>query len=338
MQKTKYLSNRTYAISPNYPDDFVSSDALPFHQSLPGYVPTPLVRLPALAAKLGLKQILVKDESKRFGLNAFKGLGASYAIYCLMKRLVQERFGEPFDVKSFSDPTMMKRLGTQTFSAATDGNHGRAVAWTARMLDQRAVIYIPKHSAPSRIESLRKEGADVRDLDETFDELVNRCNEDSQANGWHTIADIAWSGYEDIPTWIYQGYATIFKEYYSQLEKEENADVVLLQAGVGGLAAAGCDFFVKTYGVDRPKLVCLEPLASDGFLETALTKDGTITATKGKLDSMMAGLNCGIPSTVAWRVIQQSMNAFFAFGDEIVIPHQLRLCKVFEKYFPEWGL
>ena len=293
-------------------------DMLEFHRSLPGYAPTPLRELPALAARLKLGGILVKDESLRFGIKAFKPLGASYAMYRFLKKQWSARFQEPFTPASFRDKRALEKLGSFTFCAATDGNHGRAVAWTAKQLGQKAVIYMPADSVPARIGNVRSEGAEVVLLEGTFDLCVERCAADAAKNGWQAISDTAYPGYREIPGWILLGYTTIFAELQGLLHgpMKTGVDLVILPAGVGGLAAAGAFFYAKNYGARRPCLVCVEPVSSDCFLESVRFGRGEPLPTRGKQTSIMAGLNCGVPSPLAWPIVRDAFPFFLAVGDE----------------------
>ncbi|MCX6554655.1 MAG: pyridoxal-phosphate dependent enzyme, partial [Candidatus Aminicenantes bacterium] len=232
---------KEWPVWPGAEYDFLkNSGMLAFHRSLPGYEATPLRELPSLAFRLGLGAIFVKDESRRFGVKAFKALGASYAIYRFLKKQWQSRFQSPFSLASFQDREVLAKLGSYTFCAATDGNHGRAVAWTAKMLGQHAVIYMPTDSVPARVQSIRGEGAEVVLVEGTFDHCVERCAADAASNGWQAVSDTAYPGYRDIPGWILLGYTSIFAELEGILHQSDRADVdaVVLPAGVGGLAAA----------------------------------------------------------------------------------------------------
>jgi diaminopropionate ammonia-lyase len=290
---------------------------LEFHRSLPGYEPTPLRELPDLAFRLGVGAIFVKDESRRFGIKAFKALGASYAMYRFLKKRWQERFAEPFTPASFQDKNALERLGSFTFCAATDGNHGRAVAWTAKMLGQKAVIYMPADSVPARVENIRGEGAKVALVEGTFDLCVERCAADAAKNGWQAISDTAYPGYREIPGWILLGYTSIFAELAGVLHgpMKVGIDLVILPAGVGGLAAAGAFYYSRHYGARRPYLVCIEPVSSDCFLESVRFGKGEPLPTKGRQTSIMAGLNCGVPSPLAWPIVRDTYPFFLAVDD-----------------------
>jgi diaminopropionate ammonia-lyase len=266
-----------------------SKDARAFHRTLPGYAPTLLVALPELAQKLGAKNLWVKDESKRFGLNAFKALGASYAIH----RFLKGRNAEGI-----------------TFTTATDGNHGRAVAWTAARLHQRAVIYVPGNTSRARIDALKEEGAEVVVVDGNYDETVVRAAKDAEKFGRQVISDTAWPGYTEIPRWIMEGYETLFDEIDEQIPKAPT--LVMLQAGVGGLAYAGACHYRRGKG---PRLICVEPTDADCLLESIASPDGSIQVAKGKQNSIMAGLNCGTPSLVAWPLLREALDGFVAVDD-----------------------
>jgi diaminopropionate ammonia-lyase len=298
---------------------FTNPDIQEFHQSLSGYSPTPLVERPTLAQKLGIQRLYIKDEAHRFGIKAFKPLGASYAIFRYLKAQWEERFDSHFGIDAFQDAGKMERLGAKTFCAATDGNHGRAVAWTARMLNQRAVIYMPENTAQARIENIANEGGKTVLVNGTFDDCVARCDVDARTNGWVAIADTAVDGNMDVPNNIMAGYSTIFHELtLLNTPVKSKVDAVLLQAGVGGFAAAGSWFYTHRYGKNRPHLICVEPIDSDCCLESILNENGAPTTTLGKQMSIMAGLNCGVPSLSAWPVLRDAVHAFMAIEDHYV--------------------
>lgn len=318
---SRYFLNTKRPESPQWSGEefsFLENDEIAdFHRSLEGYEPTPLVSLPRAASHLGVGEICVKDESQRFGVKAFKPLGASYAIYRLLKEQWEERFDKPFSPETFGDAGLMSKLGAYTFCAASDGNHGKAVAWTARKLGQKAVIYMPYGTARSRIERIEAEGAKVVVVRGSYDDCVEVAEEDAAKNGWHAVSDTAYEGNVTVPTWVLQGYSTLYRETEPELHSESGAkvDIVFLQAGVGAFAAAGALYYNDKYGRSAPKLVCVEPLEAAGFLDSMVYGGGTAIAARGRLETIMAGLNCGLPSRVAWPVLRDTVSVFLAIPD-----------------------
>jgi len=289
---------------------------LALHRALPGSAPTPLRDLPALARELGLGGLVVKDEAGRFGLGAFKGLGASYAVYSVLRRRWRERTGADLAPAAFRDHAVRERLGAVTFTAATDGNHGRAVAWIARLVGQRAVIFMPTGTAAARIAAVEGEGAEVRLVPGTFDDCVAACARTAAREGWQVIADTAYPGNLEIPGFIMTGYSTIFAEIAEQLDRRP--DVVVLPAGVGGIAAAGTASCVARDGAERPRRVCVEPESSACFLESIVHGTGEPISARGNQESLMVGLCCGMPSLLAWPVVRDAMDLFLAIADDEV--------------------
>jgi diaminopropionate ammonia-lyase len=264
-----------------------------FHRSLPRYAATPLHECAALAHGLGLAELRIKDESQRFGLGAFKALGASWALHRIRAR----------------------QTGPMTVSAATEGNHGRAVAWAARLLGLPAVIFIPAHSAPARVAGLRQEGAQVELVEGSYDAAVRRCAELSATRGWQVVSDTGYPGYLEIPGWIAEGYATLFEEAEEQRAAAGLAppDVVLIQAGVGGLLHSAVTHFRRAG--DQPILVAVEPVAADALFASINSPDGAPRPASGGQDSIMAGLNCGAVSLTAWPVVRRGVELFLTVED-----------------------
>ena len=296
---------------------FYIGDIVNFHRSLPEYQPTPLVSLPALAAKLGVAEIVVKDESRRFGLKAFKGLGASYGIYRFLKQKWEARTESKFDTDKFHSRHYRDKLGSFTFCTATDGNHGRAVAWTAKKLGEGAVIYVLAHTVAARIEAIAAEDAEVVIVDGTYDDAVARVQHDARANGWQIISDTSYSGYTNIPRSIMAGYTTMFREIDdARSDTDAGFDLIFIQAGVGALAAAATWYYVTNHQKQRPRLIGVEPIGADCLRESIRAGDGNIHSSQGRQDSIMAGLNCGTPSVVAWPFVRQAFNAFMSVSDD----------------------
>jgi diaminopropionate ammonia-lyase len=274
-----------------------NSRAFAHHSSLPIYQPTPLVELSSLAKHLHVGSVYLKDESHRFGLNAFKGLGASYAIFELLQ----------------------KYPAIETFCSATDGNHGRAVAWAARRAGKKSVIFVPKNITPYRIAAIENEGAKVIKTDGNYDDTCTHAKISSEKNGWQLVQDTAWEGYEDIPAYIMAGYLTHFEELQNSVHTLPlpKIDIVFLQSGVGSWAAAAVWYYVTRYGKNCPKLVIVEPSGSDGMLQSF--KQGELTLPSGNQHTIMAGLNCGIPSSTAWEIIKGNATAVIKIDDSFAM-------------------
>lgn len=304
---------------------FLSADTVKkvraFHKSFPMYRETPLTQLPETAKEMGLDMIYVKDESYRFGLNAFKVLGGSFAIGNYLAR----KLNKSIDEVSFSmllDPEVKKQLGDLTFVTATDGNHGRGVAWTANQLGMKSVVYMPKGSAEERLENIRAAGADASITDLNYDDAVRLANRQAEEKGWIVVQDTAWEGYEEIPTWIMQGYGTMGLEAFEQLP--EKPTHIFLQAGVGSMAGAMAGLLSDIYGEDRPIIVIVEPNKADCLFRTAEANDGTLHIVTGNMDTIMAGLACGEPCSVGWNVLKNYAD-FFISCPEYVAANGMRI-------------
>lgn len=285
-----------------------------FHRSFPIYEKTPLVEMSCLAKELGVGDIFVKDESYRFGLNAFKVLGGSFAIgNYLAKKLGMDISELPYE-KMISEE-IREKLGEITFVTATDGNHGRGVAWTANQIKQKAVVYMPKGSAAERLANIQAEGAKASITDMNYDEAVRLANRMAEENGWVMVQDTAWEGYEDIPTWIMQGYATMAYEAYEQLK--EKPTHIFLQAGVGSLAGAVAGFFSSMYGEDRPIITVVEPEKAACLYKTAEANDGELHFVTGDMDTIMAGLACGEPCSIGWNILRDYADNFISCPDYV---------------------
>ena len=283
-----------------------------FHASFPVYKETPLAVLRETAGLLGIDNIYVKDESYRFGLNAFKVLGGSYAIGNYLAQKLGKTISEmPYE--RLVSEEVRKELGDITFVTATDGNHGRGVAWTAGRLRQRAVVYMPKGSAAERLENIRAEGAEASITDLNYDGAVSLANRQAQEKGWVMVQDTAWEGYEDIPQWIMQGYGTMGYEAYTQLP--EKPTHIFLQAGVGSMAGAVAGFFAGVYGKDRPIITIVEPDKADCIFRTAKAADGRLHFVTGDMDTIMAGLACGEPCSIGWNVLKDYADYFISCPD-----------------------
>ena len=284
-----------------------------FHRSFPEYSVTPIADLSAFARKVGLKSIHVKDESHRFRLNAFKVLGSSYAIgNYIARRLGVELSELPYERMTSGE--IRQKLGEVTFVTATDGNHGRGVAWTANRLGQKSVVYMPKGTARERLDNILALGSEASITDLSYDDAVRLAHEGAQKYGWVMVQDTSWDGYEEIPGWIMEGYTTMASEALEQLDGERPTHV-FLQAGVGAMAGAVAGFLADAFGADRPGIVIVEPNKADCFYRTAEANDGRLRFVTGEMDSIMAGLCCGEPCTIAWNVLKDHADHFVSMPD-----------------------
>lgn len=286
-----------------------------YHQTIPGYSQTPLRALKQFSQSFDVGNVFVKDESFRFGLNAFKALGSSYC----MATLLAERLGLPLGQMTYEKLTtaeVKKRLGTLTFVTATDGNHGRGVAWSAKTLGHKSIVLMPKGTAAERLDNIKKLGANASITEYEYDDTVKMAAGVARQTGGVLVQDTAWDGYEDIPTRIMQGYLTLGLEIVEQL-KGITPTHIFLQAGVGSMAAAVAAFFANFYGENRPVITIVEPHGADCLYRTAYTDDGEIHAYEGELQSIMAGLCCGIPCTVAWRLLKHCADFFVSMPDSV---------------------
>ncbi|PJE79642.1 Diaminopropionate ammonia-lyase [invertebrate metagenome] len=281
-----------------------------FHRRIPGYKPTPLKSLHHLAQQLGLGNIFVKDESYRFGLNAFKVLGGSYAI----GQCVSRKLGIPLDAFTFDS---LKGQEPITFATATDGNHGRGVAWAAQQLGQNSVIYMPKGAAAERVENIRRLGAECIVTDLNYDDAVRLACQNADANGWLMVQDTAWEGYTDIPTWIMQGYMTMADEAAEQIQALgiDQPSHVILQVGVGAMAGGVLGYLANRYGADSFTGITAEPHQADCIYRSGCSSDGSAVNITGDLDTIMAGLACGEPNPLGWKILRNCCRHFLSVED-----------------------
>jgi diaminopropionate ammonia-lyase len=274
----------------------LSRAPLEFHRRLPEYAPTPLVDAPGLADSLGVGKVWVKDESWRLGLPAFKVLGASWAVYrALEEHSGGSLLGEWRDLAELRE--RIRPLLPMTLAAATDGNHGRAVARIAKLLGFGARIFVPADMVPARIEAIESEGAEVTVVYGTYDEAVARSAQEANDHCL-VISDTSWPGYESVPRWVIEGYSTILWEIDDELERlgEPGPTLVVAQIGVGAFAAAVTAHYRGKDVPIRPKMLGVEPTRAACML--ASVEAGRIVHLPGPHVSIMAGLNCGAPSMI----------------------------------------
>ena len=288
-----------------------------FHKSFPQYSVTPLQKLSALASYLGVKGIYCKDESYRFGLNAFKVLGGSYAMgRYIAKELGRDISQLPYNV--LSSDKLREEFGQATFFTATDGNHGRGVAWAAKRLGQKAVVRMPKGTTKTRFDNIAKEGAEVTIEEVNYDDCVRMAAaEAAKTEHGIIVQDTAWAGYEEIPSWIMQGYGTLVLEADKQLKENGFARPthVFVQAGVGSLAGAVVGYFAHKYKENPPVMVVCEASAADCLYRSAVQADGNLVNVTGDLQTIMAGLACGEGNTIGWDILKNHVTVFASCPD-----------------------
>lgn len=287
-----------------------------FHESFPTYEYTPLHSMARLARHLGLKSFYVKDESYRFGLNAFKALGGVYALGRIMTRKLGDDPGL-MNYQSLISPEIRRRLGDITFVTATDGNHGRGLAWAAHTFGQKSVVYMPKGSAHERLENIRAAGAEASITDLNYDDAVRRAGHMAREKGWILVQDTVLPGYTDIPSYIMQGYTTMALEAAEQLP-DEPPTYIFLQAGVGAMAGAVTAFFRDLYrGTDQLKVIIVETSVANCLQRTAQSPDGNLQIVTGDMDSIMAGLCCGEPCSIGWDILKDHADCFISCPDYV---------------------
>nr|WP_256435933.1 diaminopropionate ammonia-lyase [Extibacter sp. GGCC_0201] len=288
-----------------------------FHESFPQYGITPLTKLPGLAEYLGLNSLYVKDESYRFGLNAFKVLGGSYAIArYIAKQLGKDVSEVPYSV--LTSEKLREEFGQATFFTATDGNHGRGIAWAANRLGQKCVVRMPKGTTRTRLENIARENATVTIEDLNYDDCVRKAaREAEETEHGIMVQDTAWEGYEEIPTWIMQGYGTLATEAAEQLEEDgvKRPTHLFIQAGVGSLAGAVIGYFANRYKENPPVMVVVEAKAADCLYRSASKGDGSCIDVDGDMLTIMAGLACGEANTVSWDILRNHADAFVSCPD-----------------------
>jgi len=307
--------------SENYPE-FLARNELEkvkdFHETIKNYNITPLVNLKNLAVDLCVKSIYVKDESKRTSLNSFKMLGASYAI----GKFLCQKLGVHIEDTSFEDLKSIEnrqRIGGITFVTCSDGNHGRGVAWTAKELDLKAVVYLPKGSAKARVQAIRDLGSKAIVTKFNYDDTVRYARQKAKENGWQMVQDTSWEGYTEIPKWIMQGYSNMGYEAVKQLADlgELAPTHVFLQAGVGAMAGGVLGAYVNLFKENCPIVTIVEPTNAACMFKSASIDDGNPHEVSGELNSIMAGLACGEPIPMGWKILRDFASCYCSCPDYV---------------------
>lgn len=289
-----------------------SKEVKRYHESFKDYHETKLVSLDSLSQHLGLSKIYVKDESSRFNLNAFKVLGAAYAV----GKALAERLG--VDIHDLPFEEMKKRVKEElsdiTLVATTDGNHGRGISWMGKQLGLKVIVYMPKGTTKNRLDHIRKLGASCTITEMNYDETVRWVAIEAKHHSWLIIQDTAWEGYEEVPLWIMQGYSTMAGEVIESLGNTIPTHI-FLQAGVGAFAGVMSEVFHNAYKENMPKIILVEAESADCFYQSA--KEERPVVCKGNLYTIMAGLACGEPNSLGSRVLHQLVHSFVTVPDVI---------------------
>ncbi len=279
----------------------------------PGYEATPLLDLPEAAGRAGVASVHLKDEAPRFGLGSFKALGGAYAVLGVVQSALARRGGAANATAAELEAGGHSGAGHVVVCCATDGNHGRSVAWGARRFGARCVIFVHEGVSAGRIEAIAAYGAEVRVVPGTYDDSVRVAAEAAEREGWFVVSDTSWPGYTEVPREVMQGYRVMAEEALAAMPAAPTH--VFIQGGVGGVAAA-VSAQVRARGVEAA-VVVVEPERAACLLASA--EAGRLTVVGGALDTVMAGLACGEPSLLAWQELERAAAAFVAIPDAAAV-------------------
>jgi diaminopropionate ammonia-lyase len=286
--------------------------------SWPAYAPTPLLALDRTAAALGIEKLFYKDEAPRFGLKSFKALGGAYAVLRLLADAVAAASGgQAATAAELAGGRWRQVTEAITVTCATDGNHGRSVAWGARLFHCRCVIFIHATVSDGRAKAIAAYGADIVRVPGGYDDSVHHAAAVAAEKGWAVISDTAYEGYSAVPRQIMEGYGVVAEEIFAQLPGGDAPTHVFLQAGVGGMAASLCARFWQHWAAARPRTIIVEPDRAACLYESA--RAGRPVVLTGDLDTVMAGLSCGEVSLLAWPVLAAGAEDFMTIGDDLAV-------------------
>jgi len=283
----------------------------------PGYAETPLLELPSLASRLEIGALAYKDESGRFGLKSFKALGGAYAVFRALAKTVGTRLdAADVDSRRMIEGSYASITQSVTVTCATDGNHGRSVAWGAQLFGCNCVIFVHETVSEARCAAIARYGADVIRVPGNYDDSVRHAAHQAEKRGWVVVSDTTYEGYRDIPIDVMHGYGVLSREIVRTMGDAPPTHA-FVQAGVGGLAASVCAQFWMAWGERRPELVIVEPMQADCHFQSA--KAGRPVVVTGSLDTVMAGLACGEVSPAAWELLDAGVSAFVAVDDAFAL-------------------
>lgn len=282
----------------------------------PGYAPTPLHRLARLADGLRIGGVRYKDEGPRFGLGSFKALGGAYAAARLLERELSRRLGREVELDEIRSGALATQTQAITLTSATDGNHGRSLAWGARMFGAPCRIYVHEDVSRGRVEAMQALDATVVVVNGDYDASVRICRDEAEANGWFVVSDTSWEGYTQPPRDVMAGYGVMTNEIVEAMVAPPSH--VLLQGGVGGLAASVTAALRQRWGQAGPRIIIVEPELAACLYESAkIRRTTSVTITE---ETVMAGLSCGEPSALAWEILFEEASDFLTIPDEFVAP------------------
>ncbi|MBT6035042.1 MAG: diaminopropionate ammonia-lyase [Kordiimonadaceae bacterium] len=312
-----FKNNPNYSDTNNVLNVQLFDDAYNSIKNWQEYTPTPLHQLPALAAELGLGEIYYKDEAHRFGLKSFKALGGAYAVVHVLK----EHLSVLLSDNTITDQDILsgkysEHLKDFTVATATDGNHGRSVAWGAKQCGINCMIYMHKGVSKSRAIAVELLGAKVEWVDGNYDDSLLKTKRDAIENEWHIISDTSYDGYTYVPKYVMAGYTVMTREMENQLPNSKIPSHIIIQGGVGGLAGAICAHASKIWGDKRPRFIVVEPETADCLLQSAIK--GRPKMVHIDTETMMGGLSCGEVSTIGWDILKDNADDFTSISDENV--------------------
>lgn len=300
-------------------------------QQWPNYSVTPLHSLTALAADAHIANLWYKDESQRFSLKSFKALGGAFAVARQLQKMIRKDYGNKTSIRELLDGRWKEQAGKITISCATDGNHGRSVAWGCQIFGCNCVIYIHSDVSEGRKQAMEAFDAQVIRIEGNYDDSVRQADQDAKTHGRFIVSDTSYPGYTEIAKDVCLGYTAMLIEIVNQLEGKIPTHV-FIQGGVGGLASAVCGYFWDLWGTGRPRIILVEPEQANCLQESC--RAGKAVTVKGSLDTRMAGLACGEVSLLAWEILSIGADDFLTLSEDAV-PETMRMLAVGYKGDPQ---
>ena len=289
------------------------------------YAPTPLHNLRGFADEIGIAQLFYKDEATRFGLGSFKALGGAYAVLHSVAQEISKQRGTETDIEALMAGHLNEVAGEITVVTATDGNHGRSVAWGAKNVGCKCIIYMHAEVSPGRQSAVEAFGAQVVRVAGDYGESVRKAAQDAESNNWLLVSDTAWPGYTDIPRSVMAGYTVMSTEAMNQLPTTVTPTHVFVQGGCGGLAGAVCVDLWHRYESQRPLFVVVEPVPADCLFQSAVA--GQLVNISVTRESIMGGLSCGEVSLLGWDILESGADHFLTIEDDAIGPLMKRLAQ-----------